>query len=175
MPHHLFDDDHPHPSGSGFEAFKALKRSMMLNRRLLGTLLADDEMHPAQAGCLQALSHHDGMSQSDLATALHVSRPTVTTMLQRMEASGTIVRRADEDDSRITRVYLTDSGRATAERMREVLVEVLRLSLGSLSEDERAELARLLTAINDNMEAALAERGCATGSCQSAHEGGEGL
>ena len=162
MSHPLFEPDQPGGDRSSMAALRAYKPSMVLHRRLMLSLLSSDEIHPAQAGCLQAVVHHDGMSQSDLAEMLHVSRPTVTTMLQRMEAGGLIVRRPDESDTRITRVYITDAGRTTAERMREVLVQVLQLSLGSLPEADRAELTRLLEAVNTNMESALAESGAET-------------
>ena len=42
---------------------------------------------------------------------LHLSRPSVTAMLQALEKSGAIERRSDERDQRLTRVYLTDEGR----------------------------------------------------------------
>lgn len=159
MSHHPFDSHLPGVDGLSSEALRAYKRSMMLHRRLLLTLLSGDALHPAQAGCLQALSHHDGMSQSDLAATLHVSRPTVTVMLQRMESAGMVERRADDNDSRVTRVYLTEDGRAMASRMHEVIAEVLRLSVGVLTPDERMELTRLLKKMNDGVETALAERG----------------
>src|SRR5574340_1303293 len=127
---------------------------MMLYRRLMMTIFADEEMHPAQAGCLQALNKRDGMSQSALAEALHVSRPTVTTMLQRMEGTGTIERRDDETDSRVTRVYLTDEGRRLNERVRASFAEMLDLSVGQLPADDRDELKRLLNELNAKIEAA---------------------
>ena len=83
--HPPFEFDDPEVDGVAMEAFRAFKRAMMLHRRLLQSTFSDERIHPAQAGCLQALAHRDGMSQSDLAEMLHVSRPSVTTMLQRME------------------------------------------------------------------------------------------
>mgnify|MGYP001764656646 CR=1 FL=1 len=93
MTHPVFEFDLEEIDAATMEAFRAFKRAMMLHRRLLMATFAEEHMHPAQAGCLQALAHRDGMSQSDLAEMLHVSRPTVTTMLQRMEAAEVIERR----------------------------------------------------------------------------------
>jgi len=159
--HHppVFNFDMPGVDPSSVEAFRAYKRSMMLHRRLMMASFAGEEMHPAQAGCLQALSHHDGMSQSDLAEMLHVSRPTVTTMLQRMESAGVIERRDDASDSRVTRVYLTSEGRRLDEHTRTVLADMLNVSLGQLTAEDRGELTRLLNVMNAKIEAALVERG----------------
>ncbi len=161
---------------TSMQAFRAFKRAMMLHRRLLLATFADTPMHPAQASCLQALGHRDGMSQSDLAELLHVSRPSVTTMLQRLEAGGTIERRPDSTDSRITRVYLTDEGRTMAERMHDGFVEMLTGSMGSLSDDDKRELTRILTGLNDRVEDLLVERGAsATPRHHFEHEEGTPL
>ena len=141
------------------EVFRAFKRSMVLNRHLMMAALTDEDTHPAQAGCLLALSRADGISQSDLAVMLHVSRPTVTTMLQKMEAAGTIERRADEADQRVTRLYLTDAGRTQAERMRAVHAEVIAGTIGELAAHDRRELLRLLEDLNARAAARLREAG----------------
>lgn len=159
MTHGFFGADLPGLDPSAAASLRAFKRSMVLHRRLLGALLSGEPLHPAQAGGLQVLAHHDGIGQSELAAALHVSRPTVTVMLQKMETAGLVERRADGADSRITRVFLTEAGRAQAARMHEVVAQVLDLSMGTLSPEERAELTRLLEKMNDNVSAALAERG----------------
>lgn len=141
------------------DVFRAFKRSMVLNRHLMMAALTDEDTHPAQAGCLLALSRADGISQSDLAAMLHVSRPTVTTMLQKMEAAGTIERRADEADQRVTRLYLTDAGRTQAERMRRVHAEVIAGTIGELPEHDRRELLRLLGELNERAVSRLREAG----------------
>jgi len=174
MPHPIFEPGQAEGETSATASLRAFKRSMMLHRRLMASLLAQDAIHPAQAGCLHALAHADSMRQSDLAEVLLVSRPTVTAMMQRMEIAGLVERRADAGDSRATRVYLTPEGRARAARMREVVLEVLELSLGSLSETDQAELTRLLEAVNANMAVALAERGAdVLRHCGLDHMGGD--
>jgi len=155
----VFEFDLEEIDSATMEAFRAFKRAMMLHRRLLMSTFAEENMHPAQAGCLQALAHRDGMSQSDLAEMLHVSRPTVTTMLQRMEGAGVIERRADESDSRITRVFLTPKGRELADRMHAGFVDMMSVSMGSMPDPDKREFTRILGAVNDQVEAVLKERG----------------
>ncbi len=168
MPDH---PHHTHPPGDPFDAaldgidrlsvdvFRAYKRSMVLHRHLMTMSLSGEESHPGQAGCLLALSQHDGMSPSELADALHVSRPTVTSMLQRMEAGGAIERRADEHDQRISRLYLTSRGHDLASRMRAVHADIIGATIGRLSEDDRRELLRLLAILNDHAVTQLRKEG----------------
>ena len=168
MTHHMHPHHPPHDPFSArlegvdplsMDVFKAFKRSMVLNRHLMAMSLSGEESHPGQAGCLLALSHHDGMSPSELADVLHVSRPTVTTMLQRMETAGAIERRTDEHDQRVTRVHLTPRGLELAERMRMVHADVIRTTIGRLPEDDRHELLRLLSLLNEHAVQQLREIG----------------
>ena len=90
------------------------------------------------------LSANDGVSQRDLADMLHVARPTVTRMLQGMEKAGLVERRADETDQRLTRVYLTATGRDMEKEMGVAAAEYVNATIATLPEDDRRELARLL-------------------------------
>jgi DNA-binding MarR family transcriptional regulator len=162
-PHHALPDPFE-PALEGVDplavdVFRAFKRSMILNRHLMMAMLAEEETHPAQAGCLLALSRSDGVSQSDLATMLHVSRPTVTSMLQKMEAASLIERRADEHDQRVTRIFLSPSGVEVAERMRKVHARIIASTVGEMPEADRVELLRLLEALNERAVAALQRAG----------------
>lgn len=136
---------------------QALRSAMMLQKRLMMKLLSAHETHPAQTFCLGVLAHRDGMSQSEIADRMHVSRPTVTAMLQRLESAGVIERRADADDQRVTRVYLTEDGHRHADQAREIQKKAVDISIGWMSDSDRAELARLLGEMNDHVRAAIAD------------------
>ncbi|MBN2248539.1 MAG: MarR family transcriptional regulator [Coriobacteriia bacterium] len=158
---------HTHPPTDAFDSalegvdplsldvFKAQKRSMVLSRHLMMSSLSSEESHPGQAACLLALSTSGGMSQSELADVLHVSKPTVTVMLQKLEAAGALERRTDEHDQRVTRLFLTQRGVELAERMRAVHAEIINTTIGRLSEADRRELLRLLTILNGHAAARL--------------------
>jgi len=109
--------------------------------------------------CLKILAHHDGMSQRDLADKLNLSRPWITKMLQSMEKAGVVTRRADEQDQRVTRVYLTQAGRVREAELRRVWAEYLNETVGSLSEDERIQLERLIRRLSDRISGLLANIG----------------
>jgi len=138
------------------EVFTAFRRTMHVNKQFLGRIMAEKGGHPGAAGVLRVLSSHEGISQRDLAEILHLSRPTVTTMLQRLEQHGLVERWDDEADQRLTRIRLTDTGRTQAATFQTSFAEYVDATMGAMSETDRRELARLLGVLADNTAAALA-------------------
>lgn len=59
---------------------------------------------------LSFLGRRDGMTQTALAADLDLTKVAVGGLLDRMESSGFVERRADQRDGRIKRVYLTSAG-----------------------------------------------------------------
>jgi DNA-binding MarR family transcriptional regulator len=138
------------------DVFNAFRRTMHLNKQLLGRIMAEKGGHPGAAGVLRVLSAHDGITQRDLAEILHLSRPTVTTMLQRLEQHGLLERWDDETDQRLTRIRLTLQGRAQAKAFEASFAAYINATAGAMLETERSELARLLGVLADKTAAALA-------------------
>ncbi len=145
------------------KAYDEWGQTMHLQRQLALRFLPDTGMHPGQAKCLWAISTNDGITQRDLADLLHVSRPTVTAMLHRLERSGYIERSNDEDDARLTRIFLTDAGRELDERLRAFHRKYIDATIGSFSKPDRAEFVRLLGVLRDNIEHQLHDQEEPTG------------
>jgi DNA-binding MarR family transcriptional regulator len=101
---------------------------------------------------LLSLQEEDGMTQSQLASRHCVDLSTITKVIQRMERSDLVVRRADPADARISRVYLTARGRDLCESCWQVWMDMEQQLTQGLSEAERVLLHRLLSAIASNME-----------------------
>lgn len=59
---------------------------------------------------LAFLGRRDGMTQTALAGDLDLTKVAIGGLLDRMEGSGFVERRADQRDGRIKRVYLTPAG-----------------------------------------------------------------
>lgn len=152
------DPSQPQPQ----RLMRAFHRVLHSNRQLMLRRLGDHGSHPGQAMCLRELSRNDGITQRDLAELLDVARPTVTVMLQKMEKAGLIERRADATDQRFTRIFLTEEGRRLHAEMHRMFEEISAEVIGSMAEEDVAELVRLLDLVNDNIQAALANRGPAT-------------
>lgn len=140
------------------DVFRAFLGVLALHRRLMMQALADRGVHPGQALCLRLLAANDGIAQRDLAAALYVARPTVTRMLHSMEKAGLVRRRPDAVDQRLTRVELTEAGRAEELRMRAAAADYVNATVATLPEADRRELARLLEDLGACIARATADR-----------------
>lgn len=101
------------------------------------------ELPPRQRVTLQLLVASGPARVSDLAQQIGVSNPTMTGILDRLEARGLIIRERDQRDRRVTIVRATASGAALITREAAPLPH-LRRALERLAEQERAEVARSL-------------------------------
>ena len=108
-------------------------------------------VHTGQEMILLQLWIEEGIPQSQLAASMEVEPPTATKMLQRMERAGLIERRPDPEDARISRVYLTERGRALEQPVLDVWKQLEAQTVAGLSLTEQALLHRLLMQILTNL------------------------
>lgn len=106
---------------------------------------------------LAHLSRHDGMIQSDLANVLDLGKAALGGLLDRLEASRLIERRADETDRRAKRIYLTAKGGQAIQEMRVKGHEVSERILEGLDLNARRELADNLALVKANLVAMRGE------------------
>lgn len=154
------DMDMPVPEGVGeaeFRTFQQIKRSTVLQRHLMMRALAGRGAHPGQAAALWVLSRKQGISQRDLAERLHVTPPAVTGILQKMERAGLVERTTDAADQRMTRIAMTGEGKKLAHKLHGVFGGEITAMFAGLSEQEIAQLNRLMQAVNENMARSLRE------------------
>lgn len=152
--------DHPPLDLEGLDprsalVFRALLRASRLHRQLLLRSAAAVGAHPGQAMILRILGTRDRLSQRELADLLLLGKPTVTTMLQRLERAGLVEREPDPDDQRVTRVRLTAEGRRLDARLRDAVVAAMARVLDPLEPADREALVRLLDLVSDRTAAVL--------------------
>lgn len=104
---------------------------------------------PARLRMLEALAK-ESLGVSELAEAIGVDQPRASRLVQQGVERGWVQREADPDDARRTRIRLTDEGRALARGARGQRRQMLGKALEGFSEDEKSELAHLLTKLADN-------------------------
>jgi MarR family transcriptional regulator, organic hydroperoxide resistance regulator len=122
-------------------------------RITFGKYLADLGLYAGQDLLLKYLSQNESgyMNVSDLVEKMAVSAPTVSRMISRMETTGLINKYADDSDKRITRIALTDSGKAMIEKIDAVWGKVRGLMVSDFTENEKYTLQRLLQKILGNI------------------------
>lgn len=116
------------------------------------TVMSTIGLYRGQPPVLFALQERDGRTQSEIAAALRIQPATMTNMLQSMEAAGFIERRADPDDARVSRVFLTQNGRDIIATVLELELTVGRELLQGFSESEQEQVGHLLLRLIENLE-----------------------
>jgi MarR family transcriptional regulator, organic hydroperoxide resistance regulator len=124
----------------GFELIRLCKA----HRQRTEAALARLGLHVGQELLLLQLWQEDGLSQSQLAEAMEVDISTIGKAVQRMERAGLLSRSPDAQDARISRVYLTERGRALHESVVHVWHASEARLVEGLTEVEQVLLRRLL-------------------------------
>ena len=105
---------------------------------------------PARLRLLEALdAASTPLSVSEIGEAVGVDQPRASRLVQQAAEMGLVRREADPDDARRTRVALTDSGLSIVRGFRGERRTAIDSALGAFTDQERAELARLLTKLAD--------------------------
>ncbi len=115
----------------------------------------------SQWSVLSALSRggEEGMMQVDLARLLEVGKVTVGGLVDRLEATGYVERRADARDRRAKRVCITEQGYEVIHRMIEVAAVYNRRVLANISEENLVILEESLATVKETLKEILAEMG----------------
>ncbi|WP_249667378.1 MarR family winged helix-turn-helix transcriptional regulator [Cellulomonas fengjieae] len=105
---------------------------------------------PGQLRLLRTLERCDGPRRlGELAAALDVAPRSVTSKVDLAEEHGLVRRLPDPTDRRATLLELTDDGRRLLAAISAQRHEGVAERLGRLSEEDQAELLRLLRAVAD--------------------------
>ena len=89
-------------------------------------------------------------TQRELAEAIGIRGPTLTHHLDKLAETGLITRERDPSNRRVHRVELTEEGMATFHRLRKVAQSFDSRLRAGLSDEELAELRRLLQRLAEN-------------------------
>lgn len=117
-------------------------------------LLEEIGVYHGQPPMLFILNKTDGQSQKELATILGVTPATITVMLKRMEKSNLVIRKQDDEDQRISRVYITEEGKEIANKAKQVMNDIDQECFGNFTVEEKIILRRLLMQMRDNLSVA---------------------
>lgn len=98
----------------------------------------------AQNTALLALGKMDGCSLGNLGKALNISKSTVSALVDRMEASAIAVRKMDDNDSRSSKVYMTDKGRRILEQLKPLIADQNKRLKKGFTDDEISVVFRFL-------------------------------
>ncbi|MFF1960648.1 MarR family winged helix-turn-helix transcriptional regulator [Streptomyces sp. NPDC058220] len=105
---------------------------------------------PAQARLLRTVASYDRPPRmADLAERLEVVPRAVTSLVDGLEASGSVRRVPDPTNRRVVRIELTETGRATLRSLRVARRSAAEDILAPLTTEQREVLGGLLSTLVD--------------------------
>ena len=107
----------------------------------------DSEVTPSQAGLLFILGKQDGVLMGEAGAALDLGPAGISGLVDRMAAARLVERRADREDGRAFRVWLTPKGRAALTSAKAAAAEVNASLSEGFTSAEIEVVARWLTSI----------------------------
>jgi DNA-binding MarR family transcriptional regulator len=121
--------------------------------------IAHLEITPDQFTVMRTLLEGDplGLTQRELTQLMTSDPNTVASLLQRMEESGLVERKAHEKDRRAHRIKLLESGRSKYEAARALAVELQSEVLTVVPATRREEFLEDLALVADACKAAADE------------------
>jgi len=128
------------------DAFGAVARQL---RERSAETLAPWGITPAHLRALRTLARHGTMRLSELSDRLEIAPRTATEVVDALQASDLVRRRADPGDRRATLVEVTEHGAGILAEIRAARGTEAGRVFGRLSLADRAELARILGKLRD--------------------------
>ena len=87
----------------------------------------------------------------DIEEAFHLSHPTVSGLLSRMEKKGFVELRPDENDRRCKRIYVLPKGIECQQQIWQTILDIEQQLVSGFSPEEMELLSKLLDRAIDNM------------------------
>lgn len=124
----------------GFLLAKAHQRGWALFAEAISSF----EITPTQFSLLAFLWQDDEQTQAELSEKTQIDRTTICGLVDRLERSGMVERKAHPQDRRAYLICLTDKGRSLEPELAAAAHDTLDRFLEGLSADDRQELIRML-------------------------------
>src|SRR3974390_461208 len=113
----------------------------------------------AQWSVLVRLDRSEGLKQSELAEMLDLQPITLTRLLDRLSENGLIERRADPDDRRAKRLFLTPAARPLLERLGDLGEDLMATALAGVAPESVQHMVAQLAVVKENLRQAIQRRG----------------
>ncbi len=84
------------------------------------------------------------LCQKELEQIMQLKGSSITSLIQHLEKKGFIHRKAGDGDARTKRLYLTEKGTDIIAIMNQLTAETEALLMATLSEEEKAQLCKIM-------------------------------
>lgn len=123
------------------------------------SVLADEGLFVGQHEIIFMIDRNDGITLSELAKKMKTSAASASVSVKRMEKAGFIERKADENDSRIVHLHLTEKADKVKTRIQKTLNKKECELVADMSDEEVKMFKDFVVRAIDNLEKSMKIRG----------------
>ncbi|TSE08401.1 MULTISPECIES: MarR family winged helix-turn-helix transcriptional regulator [Aquimarina] len=109
------------------------------------------DLSKEQWSVLKRLNVDDGQPQNDLAFITHRDKTSMTRLVNTMESKKLVVRKSDENDRRVNRIFLTDYGKEVIEKVQPIMYDLIPAVQESLDDEEIETLIAVLKKVKSKI------------------------
>lgn len=133
------------------EFIRQYRENQLMFTRFYTTVLADADLTLPQYALLLQLCDIPSTSMTDLSRKLHISKPAITNLVDRLEEKKLLKRLPHPSDRRVSLVTIELIGRRTVQEIQAHILKLLLTALDTFSQNER----RIITRFYGNLAAVL--------------------
>ena len=115
-----------------------------LMRKAFNEAASEEGLFSGQTDILFFINKNEGCTLGELSKELGVAVATASVSVKRMEKAGFILKKADEKDARLTRLYPTDRAKQAPENIRKKMDSLDEVLQKGMSAEEAEMLSMLL-------------------------------
>jgi DNA-binding MarR family transcriptional regulator len=128
-----------------FKALSQFRKTGWHDKQIAG-------LNPSEIKVLLTIKHgaRDGKTDlkvSEISSILHVTAPTVTQIINKLEKDDLVIRNIDPADRRAVKISLTENGMEITDQARKIFSESFTGLVEFLGEEDSEKLAELLTKV----------------------------
>ncbi len=139
----------PPPKGEIIPRVMHLSR---MQKKHFNKVLNEEGIFAGQEDIIFCVCDHEGITLNELSNVLKVSNATTSVSVKRMEKGGFIVKKPDEKDARIIRLYPTEKAKKIPLNIKNKLSKIDETLTKNLDENEKNLLSDLLDKAIKNLE-----------------------
>lgn len=132
----------------------AIRLIAIKHRALAAAALAHVGLHPGHEAVLLALEVHGSQTQAELARRAGCEPPSITVMVQKLQAAGLIDRHAAPGNARAIIVELTQTGQELIPRVKELWIQVADDAIAGIADQDIEQLTKTLGALAASLQRA---------------------
>ncbi len=125
--------------------------------RLCVRILSKGDLTMPQFALLNILASSDEIPMTELSDKLHITKPAVTNLVDRLEKKKYIQRIAHEDDRRVHRIKIESKGEKIVRCMQSSILQYLLKALEEFQPKERQTIIRFYEQLSKTLDEFLVE------------------